>query len=448
MTNPAQTSTDRNRVATAFPPGERLFDRTPLYDGLFEHVDRLLEAGDCPSGRLDIENGEVRLSCLFHKSSPYMAGVTERDRFSAVPLYDFARRAVELGQGAACSLVKTDAAQVVMIGVHFARRPKLQASTRLIEPAHLMRHLAEKGRDAAVAFELDGARTLLFLNKGKPARLYLAESHLDPGEGSVLDRLRDYAFSPLAPAYHVEVFSDLKLSKDPDAGVPLARLAASIQPAPAVMVHVQFEDGREVRQRPFTPPEMVIGRDPQVDLFIDNLAVSRRHATLRWERGELVVEDLGSANGTAVNGDLVERRVVQPGDEIQIAKFTVSLEELLREPRAPETIFMPLTELPTEAYLIGTGPAFKLEDDVVIGKGSEVDVQASGWRVGAPHARLHVEEGGSFRLGCFGRRVARVNGRKVHEARLKFGDVVEIGRSRFTLSASADSARGREKQLT
>lgn len=54
--------------------------------------------------------------------------------------------------------------------------------------------------------------------------------------------------------------------------------------------------------------EAVVGRGHQADAVVDDASVSRRHAMLRWHDGECVVVDLGSANGTLVNG----QRVVRP----------------------------------------------------------------------------------------------------------------------------------------
>jgi pSer/pThr/pTyr-binding forkhead associated (FHA) protein len=64
--------------------------------------------------------------------------------------------------------------------------------------------------------------------------------------------------------------------------------------------------------------ELLIGRQ-DADLLLDDPQVSRRHAIVRAIDGELEVEDLGSANGTFVNGARVdEPRRLCPGDEIAI----------------------------------------------------------------------------------------------------------------------------------
>lgn len=64
---------------------------------------------------------------------------------------------------------------------------------------------------------------------------------------------------------------------------------------------------------------LIIGRDHDADLLIDSDDVSRRHARLRrLDAGQVVIEDLGSQNGTWVNGARIELHPLQSGDRIQL----------------------------------------------------------------------------------------------------------------------------------
>jgi len=74
------------------------------------------------------------------------------------------------------------------------------------------------------------------------------------------------------------------------------------------------------RQFPLAAQVTVLGRSPQCDVVIADPRASRRHAELRWDGEVTTLNDLGSANGTLLNG----RRVTTPetlrdGDEIAIA---------------------------------------------------------------------------------------------------------------------------------
>jgi len=67
--------------------------------------------------------------------------------------------------------------------------------------------------------------------------------------------------------------------------------------------------------------EIKIGRDPECDIFLDDITVSREHVSLRRNGEEFEVSDLGSMNGTYINKNLVDTVLLRHGDELQIGKF-------------------------------------------------------------------------------------------------------------------------------
>jgi pSer/pThr/pTyr-binding forkhead associated (FHA) protein len=64
--------------------------------------------------------------------------------------------------------------------------------------------------------------------------------------------------------------------------------------------------------------ELVIGRNPVCDIVLPGPAVSRRHARLTFADGNWILQDLDSTNGTVVNGALVGRCKLEPGDRVII----------------------------------------------------------------------------------------------------------------------------------
>jgi two-component system cell cycle response regulator len=63
---------------------------------------------------------------------------------------------------------------------------------------------------------------------------------------------------------------------------------------------------------------MVVGRGEDVDVFVDHPRVSRRHALIRVRERVVWLEDLGSRNGTRVNGEPTLRRVLEHGDLVEL----------------------------------------------------------------------------------------------------------------------------------
>jgi pSer/pThr/pTyr-binding forkhead associated (FHA) protein len=64
-----------------------------------------------------------------------------------------------------------------------------------------------------------------------------------------------------------------------------------------------------------------VGRHPESDIFLDDITVSRRHVEFRRDDGTFRVHDVGSLNGTYLNGDRVDDAELQNGDEVRIGKF-------------------------------------------------------------------------------------------------------------------------------
>lgn len=92
-----------------------------------------------------------------------------------------------------------------------------------------------------------------------------------------------------------------------------------------------------------------IGRAPDNDLVLDDIQASRYHARLMRQGATLIIEDLGSTNGTLVSGRrITQPQVLQPGDTIAIGRTVFSVEAL----PAPDTLGM--APLRPELSLYGT----------------------------------------------------------------------------------------------
>jgi pSer/pThr/pTyr-binding forkhead associated (FHA) protein len=64
--------------------------------------------------------------------------------------------------------------------------------------------------------------------------------------------------------------------------------------------------------------EIVVGRSSDLDMVLVEEMVSRRHAHITVKRGAIIIEDLGSTNGTFVNGEKIERASLREGDRVLI----------------------------------------------------------------------------------------------------------------------------------
>src|SRR5688572_28455415 len=79
-------------------------------------------------------------------------------------------------------------------------------------------------------------------------------------------------------------------------------------------------DGQVLKEHTLGKERTLIGRKPHNDIQIDNLAVSDEHAAIITILNDSFVEDLGSTNGTEVNGKPIKKHFLQNNDVIEIGK--------------------------------------------------------------------------------------------------------------------------------
>ena len=103
--------------------------------------------------------------------------------------------------------------------------------------------------------------------------------------------------------------------------------------APSIELEVR-EPGGSPRRIPVAGTPIRIGRGPDCELVLRDSRASRRHARLAARDGVLVLTDLGSTNGTMVNGHRVSEVVLGAGDRIEIGESTLLIQAVSTESAA------------------------------------------------------------------------------------------------------------------
>lgn len=101
--------------------------------------------------------------------------------------------------------------------------------------------------------------------------------------------------------------------------------------------------GKLTREVNLEKSPFVIGRDPTVDLSIPNTLLSRRHCSIATENGRFVISDLGSTNGTIINGVFIRKKTLEPGDIIQIGEIEIAFVDEAPPPKrlAETDVYVP-----------------------------------------------------------------------------------------------------------
>ena len=115
------------------------------------------------------------------------------------------------------------------------------------------------------------------------------------------------------------------------AGPPPAALARVTDGAPApaatgrVLVLTASVDGAEIARASLDREVVKVGRLSSAHLHLDHPSVSRMHAVIETSAAGSTLIDLGSAEGTRVNGERINKAVIADGDEIQIGQVIVQV---------------------------------------------------------------------------------------------------------------------------
>jgi pSer/pThr/pTyr-binding forkhead associated (FHA) protein len=125
-------------------------------------------------------------------------------------------------------------------------------------------------------------------------------------------------------------------------------------------------DGAFLGEYPLDKDRMSIGRRPSNDIHIDNLAVSGEHATIVTIGNDSFLEDLGSTNGTLVNGKPIKKHVLQHGDLVEFGKYQLKYvnEAGIAKPAAPQEDFEKTMIIRPSAMKAAADEALKMQSTV------------------------------------------------------------------------------------
>jgi adenylate cyclase len=217
---------------------------------------------------------------------------------------------------------------------------------------------------------------------------------------------------------------------------------------------------------PILAPKVVLGRHPACDVPLAYRSVSARHCELERVDGFWRVRDLGSSNGTRVNGSAVADSWLLPDDELALGKERFFLIYVVPEgaappPRGGSLAFgrKPAAPAPAprrtaarawtlgELVPCGGGESIPLLKTVaVVGRAPDCDVVINAGDVSSRHCRLEFAEGHWFVHDPGSRNGTRVdNERCTGTAPLMPDSVLAVARHRFRVLYTPEAAPGSDE---
>ncbi len=446
---------------------------------LNELIRRALEASAHKPSALEVYDGVTQRVLFFRDRQIYAAAEIAGGQYAPTSIREFIVGATQMSFPRAY-WYELNTKILHSLLVVSQKKPALRVMTNLVDLDELLDRIEAEGKSSIVAATREDFFALLRYEKGKTAALCMELSASAPRESNFREEFLVRTYTRAAEkALTISLYEDFLVSFAPDAkNLPDSfngRFEDVFLSKPPVVV-LRFKD-REIGRWEVDGPRLRIGRTPDNDIVIDNLAVSRLHALIEEEKGGYFLRDCDSLNGTEVNGTRITRRKLEDGDEITIAKHTIQFR--LQGGHAvpePETMAgFDQTMIFQRSSLGGvSGPApqhapisapIKASDDVrtvtlnavedkrtprlvvhtefgervieiedaavVIGKDLDADVHVAGMFVAGRHAEITRENGRTILRRVGGLRPVRVSGRNVKEIELKNNDEIQIGAESF-----------------
>src|SRR5579859_778515 len=209
-------------------------------------------------------------------------------------------------------------------------------------------------------------------------------------------------------------------------GGPPAPTPADNQPR----LLIRWPNGQEVWAA-LQKDVVLIGRDPQAEVRLPaNLAfVAARHAEIRRTPAGYQVADLGSTNGTRLNGQLLapgQPVRLRDGDVIRLGddQLGISVGLTFHQPAAAPA--------PAPGFTVHTSPVAAIQTDTVtLGRSADNQVVLAGPTVSRHHARLVRQGQGVWLEDLHSAHGTWVNGQRITRVQLQFGDLVQIAAHLF-----------------
>ncbi len=163
------------------------------------------------------------------------------------------------------------------------------------------------------------------------------------------------------------------------------------------------------------PGQTTLGRADENDLVLESPQVSRHHARITCSEGTCRIEDLGSSNGTFINGRRVTQAPLSPGDQLRIGDQTFTYQ--LTDRAEVE-----------EAWLDLNGTRYPLTATIIaIGRVSDSDIRLSDDLVSRRHARIERHEKQFTLIDLGSTNGTFVNSQRINQQILHDGDEIRIG---------------------
>jgi pSer/pThr/pTyr-binding forkhead associated (FHA) protein len=414
---------------------------------------------------LELEDGMQQRFLFFRGGQIYAAGSIVDFQFQETSIREFLLAAGSMNfPRLTCYELSSKMLHSILI--LFQKKPALRVETTLVDLDELLDKIEAEGKSCIVIASHENIVAMLRYEKGSAEALFHEQSLPTPREGSFREEFLVKIYTIMAQKpLTIGLYEDLLVTYAADAKTVDEHFDGNFEDlylAKPPLISLQFKD-KEIDHWVFDRPQFKIGRTPDNDIVIDNLAVSRLHAVLEEEKGNYYVRDCDSLNGTLLNNQRVGRAKLEDGDEVCIGKHNILFRRQGGQAvPAGETIqgfdqtmiintAVDAVQIPQEnpepvkktkrkndanpRLIVKTeygDRVIELKDgSLTIGSDLSSDVVVEGMFVAKKHAEIVRKEDKVVLRHLRGLRTVSVSGKKVREIELKNNDEIKIAKDEF-----------------
>lgn len=332
-------------ISYRFPEQNILQPDTPFSEGLMAELLARISTPEKPlTGYLRFTEESGSLHFLFFLAgAPYAAGRYAGGRPVSYSIHELCNNiSGENRAGIQVALCQTDPVLLKSMLLFLQEDPAIKAPNSFIDLEYIVRQIGSAGRNALITLAREERFNFFFFKDGVAALAHYADEEFDRPSGMTVDEeMLLYAFQPEARV-EVYVFRNMVTAEASDAAeldcqsllqllvssenvsAP-GRTASQLEPGaePAVArqklpsVTLTVKNGAQEGEKFVVTLPCSIGRK-DCDMILADGQISRRHAELKIVDRKLLLEDLGSTNGTFVNGERITAKNLTPGDLITV----------------------------------------------------------------------------------------------------------------------------------
>ena len=404
---------------------------------------------------LEVCNDNIQYLLFVNEAQLYYAAVNDGEHFRGIKLREFFS-GIRRAPFPKVVAYQADLVLYHSLLVYLQKKPELKVSSALVDLDELLDRTEKESTSAILTAHQPGNFLILRYQSGKGIACYSGRpDRRDPGAGPREEFLvRVYTITARRP-FEINLFNDLAVTHAEDVRSIPREYAGTIasfflsQP-PRIVVRLK---NRPLKTCPFTGEEMSIGRLSENTIAIDNLSVSRRHAVITAGKDGYTLTDLGSKNGTLLNGAQVDSARLASGDCIMIGKYELLFQIPTCEDGGPDTLDQTVIiphfrsahgpEKTAAAHPDAEASVARLfrksameeypldAEKLVIGRDRDSDIRLGG--LFSPGVRVEVvRRGADYVLQKVrGKRTVTINGEEMDEKVLEREDLIAIGSEEF-----------------